>query len=241
MKIIVHMAQPEVVVEQPNNNCARDSCVREEKKNCLFWRLCHPARSPAAPPPTVASFLVPAPALVPPPAGMGACQPPPGPNNGMGPPGAPGDFGALRAAQDMEMAMARLAAAQAANDAQAKFLSASIDRIQAAAPQLFPPSKSPLPEKLPAPGVKGPVTDGNLAKTVEDLQKHVEKLDALIRIHNEVLKKNFPKDLKQSQNQQPPGGPVLMLPEARELSGQAGVTSAGWQEPKDRQALNKPQ
>jgi hypothetical protein len=186
LKVIVHMQQPEVVVEPP------ETCADPQERKCgLFKRLRrHAPRGPAAAP-TVASILVPAPAMVPAaPAVPFAAAP-------CSPGAAGGDLPALRAAQEAELALARLAAAAAAHEAQARSFGASIDRIRAAVPQLFPPARPGAPEPIPAPGAKSPSLDASLANTVTDLAKRVSALEQLIRIHNDVLRRNFPKELKE--------------------------------------------
>jgi hypothetical protein len=183
VRIILHVEQPEVVHEKQPSACHEDRCEgRGLLQRCLFKKC----RRPAPPaPPTVGTILAPAVPLVPlaPAAPPAAPCPPPGSNAG-----AP-DGAAIRALQDMELAMMRLAAANAARAAEAQYVRAYMDRLATAAPQLFPAKPDQGPEVIGK-----PPTDAELARQVQQLlsevralQKDVSDLKAVVSGHEKRL------------------------------------------------------
>jgi hypothetical protein len=99
------------------------------------------------------------------------------------------DFPTMRAAQEAEISLARMAVAQAAHDAQTRLNEAAIGRIRSAAPQLFAPGKPGAP-KQPAPGAAGASSaDDNLAGLVMGLTDQVNQLAGYVKLHNQILTK----------------------------------------------------
>jgi hypothetical protein len=199
--VIVHVAKPEVVYEEPEacpapaKEPAKDAC--KERKHFLF----HKVRSsgpavPAGPPPMVASIMMPVPAMVP-----GIAGPPAAP---VAPPAAPGacsasapgtsapDLPVLRAAQEVELGVARLEMARAAHDAQTKALEATVERI---APRMSAPSAcgSPSrPEKIGPPQKEKKNGQASATEELDEIRSVLAdihgKLEKLKRDHPELFR-----------------------------------------------------
>jgi hypothetical protein len=190
VKVIVHVPKPEVVVEDADTGTSYEAT---SEKHCF---LKHKIKRPAPPPPqTIATIVAPTAALVPAPTSVvttpvtthPSC---PSPGNTTAP-----DQAAMRAAQDLELTLADLAAARAAQKARMDASEAAFQRVTSSVMGLTAGAKASAVAS-PATDTPAPTLE-SLARNVQSLTERVEALDRLVRAHQQLLQDKFPEAFKQ--------------------------------------------
>jgi hypothetical protein len=185
IRVVVHVQKPEIVYEEAGSGDAGQA-----KESRLKHFFCKPKKVPNPPPQAIATIVAPTAALVPAPTTAVVTSHAPCNNFGNS---MSADEAAMRATHDMEMALASLSAARAAQKARLDAADAALSRVTAATAQVTQNVKSST--LSPGGDGKAPTLD-TLNQRLQTLQERVGTLQKLVEQHHQLLKEKYPDSFK---------------------------------------------